>query len=205
MDLNKYFEYGLIAIVAIVIIVAAVRFIKKKSEDIHSSEDLIQYLESILRDKIVPYILKEALKEDLNGALDYISFRDIIKNKFVDKIYDAITDPKVVDGFNIPDTLLGFVTKENLKKVVDEAFKLDEVDSFMQDLYAKLCVKSMESMTALEEETTKKNAELGVEDEDDIVREKLGIVHSNEESVDISAEIFDSVKESDLVSDSVDE
>lgn len=200
MNLTEYFEFGLVAIVLVAIIVGVVVLIKKRMCTIKTSDDLVEYIMSSLQDNIVPYILKNALKEELDGCMNYAEFSDRFANKFIDELFEIATSDKLNDVLQVPDNLKQFVTKENIRLVVDKAFKLKEVDDFIYDIYMKLIDQRLEEIKKIDDEVVAYNAKVGVEDDETLEKERMGIAKMDDDIayVDIGSELVDHINSNQM-------
>lgn len=209
MNLTEYFEFGLLVIVLIAIIVGVVKLVHKHMKNIDSPEDFIEYVMKFLQDKIIPYIMKKALElDDLDGSMNYAEFLDKFKAKFVDELLKVLTDDKLNDLLQIPDNLKAFVTKQNIQTIVNRAFELKEVDDFVHDIYLKLIDRRLNEIKKIDDETVAYNAEVGVEDDETLQKEDLGIAKHDDASgvVDIGAELLQKINQNDLfVEEDIDE
>lgn len=203
MDLTGYFEFGLVAIVLVVIIGGIVVLLKKRMGNIETSEDLVEYIMSLLQDKIVPYILKKALEEELDGCMNYAEFRDRFANKFINELFEIATSDKLNEILQVPDNLKQFVTKENIRIIVDKAFQLKEVDDFVYDTYMKLIDERLKEIKKIDDEVVAYNAKVGVEDDETLEKESMGIAKMDDDIayVDIGSELVDHIRPGQMLAE----
>ena len=203
MDVKQVAEILFFVVIAVVIVIAVFNLLKKKTENQNQNEaiadNIVDFLMDNLKSKIIPYIMKIAMEEDLQGCINYADFMDKCKTDFVDKLYEILESASANTVVQIPEQFKAFLSKDIISKVMDKAFDLEEVDMFIYDLYMQMVEARAIEAERIEAETAKLNAEIGVEDDETLVKENLGIANPPDDGmVDIGGELS-ALDESEMI------
>lgn len=147
------------AVIVIAAIFGIVRIIKRNTEAIGSSSDLIDYLTSDeakdkLINEIIPKLTESVLEGFINTSVNYETFKLKVVDDFTDKIYVFIEDH--IDEFNISESLKKFITRDSIFVVCDKIFELDEVNTILNSCYTNYISKSI-SIAEVEEKNALDN------------------------------------------------
>ena len=182
--------------------IGAFNIVKNKLSKIETADDLIDLLMNDVKENLIPFITKLALKEELHGCFSYTEFKAMCNSKFSTQLYDFLLIVENQESFNIPEKLKKFITKENINIVMSNALELAEVDELLYNTYINLVNESYRRMEEFEKETAAINAEIGVEDETTLQKEDLGLTREDEDQnnlIDIGGELNSSVDDKDLI------
>lgn len=153
-------QNGIIGVLAFVVIVCvgAFAFIRNKKNAITKSNDLVEYLITECKEKIIPYVTGIALKDELS-SMTYNEFVSKCIDKFAEMLYSYIDDND--DIFKIPDNLKPFFNKQTIINLATSVCKLKEIEELLKKTYNNYWKGRGEEMESIEKEVSERNKELG--------------------------------------------